>query len=197
MQNLLNPKWILIINTIPIILVSFLFFGQFTIINSLLEDNHITHWKYFGWALFVLGFLNLVYALFLIIKKRKVSILYGFIALLLYIPFIYLYYEYSDEIIPFSIPQWMVSSNFYLYIGTFLMPTLAYSLFIIVIRCTPKNKSQNALLNFGGALGIPVIMYLFFQVIFPLWQPLGYNFSTHVFLILVITGTLLFLFFLS
>ncbi|WP_299246695.1 MSEP-CTERM sorting domain-containing protein [uncultured Aquimarina sp.] len=195
MQNLLNPRWILIINTIPIVLLYFLFFGQFTIIHSLLDDIHITHWKTFGSILFLLGFLNLLYAIFLIIKKRKVSIFYAIIALLAYIPFIYVYNEYSNEIIPFSIPQWMVSSNITLYVGTFLMPTIAYSLFIIVIRLTSKNKKHNAGKNFLAAIAVPLCGYLFFQVILPLWKPVENKFSVHAFLIFLISGTLLFLFF--
>ncbi|AXT50922.1 MSEP-CTERM sorting domain-containing protein [Aquimarina sp. BL5] len=195
MQNLLNPRWILIINTVPLIILYFLFFGQFTIIHSLLEDVHITHWKTFGSTLFILGFLNLLYAIFLIIKKRKVSIFYAIIALLIYIPFIYLFNEYSDEIIPFSIPRWMVSGNITLYVGTFLMPTIAYSLFIIVIRLTSKNKKHNAWMNFLAAIAVPLCWYLFFQLILPLWQPVESNFSTHAFLIFLISGTLLFLFF--
>jgi len=195
MQNLRNPKWILLINTIPIGVLFFLFFSQYTIVHSLLEDHHITQWKTFGSILFLLGFINLLYALILIIKKRKVSVFYTIIALLTHIPFIYLFNEYSGEIIPFTIPQWMVSSNIILYVGTFLMPTLAYSLFVIVISLTPKNKKHNALVNFLAAIAVPIIWYIFFQVIFPLWKPAESNFSIHALLILLIAGTLIFLFF--
>ncbi|WP_299901440.1 hypothetical protein [uncultured Aquimarina sp.] len=141
MHNLRNPKWLLIINTLPIVLVFFLFWGQFNIVKSLLEDSHIAYWKIFGSILFILGLLNFAYTLFLIVRKRQVSAIYGWIALLVYIPFIYLYGEYADQIIPFSIPRWMISGNIVLYLGTFLMPTLFYSLLIVVLQFTPKEKS--------------------------------------------------------
>ena len=192
---MLNPRCILIINTIPISILFFLFYGQFTIIHSLLEDTHIMYWKTFGGILFIVGFLNLLYTLFLIAKKKKVSFFYGIIALLVYIPFIYIYHNYTDEIIPFSIPQWMVSSIIVMYTGTFLMPTLIYSLFIIVLRFTPKNKKHNALINFVGAIAVPISWYIFSQVILPFWKAPSDDFSMHAFLIFLIVGTILFLFF--
>jgi len=196
MRNLLNPKWVLIINTFPIIVLFFLYFGQFNIIKTLLDEESISLWKSFGWTLGVLGFVNLVYAIYLTIRKQKVSVFYGLIALLCYIPFIYLYGFHSDKIIPFSIPQWMVSGNMILYVGTFLMPTLAYSLFVLVSHFTSETKEYKAWKNFLIAIIIPVFWYLFSQIILPLWKPVDSNFGTHSLLIFLIIGTLIFLFFL-
>ena len=196
MRNLLNPKWIFIINTFPIIVLFFLYFGQFSIINTLLDEESISLWKSFGWTLGVLGFVNLVYAIYLTIRKQKVSVFYGLIALLCYIPFIYLYGFHSDKIIPFSIPQWMISGNMILYVGTFLMPTLAYSLFVLVSHFTSETKEYKAWKNFLIAIIIPIFWYLFSQIILPLWKPVDNNFGTHTLLIFIIIGTLIFLFFL-
>ncbi len=196
MRNLLNPKWLFIINTFPIITLFFLYFGQYSIIKTLLNEESISLWKTFGWTLGILGFVNLVYAIYLIIKKQKVSIFYGLIALLCYIPFIYLFCFYLDKIMPFSIPQWMISGNMIFYIGTFLMPTLAYSLFVLVYHFTSETKEHKAWKNFLIALVIPIFWYLFSQVILPLWKPVGSDFATHSLLIFIITGTLVFLFFL-
>jgi hypothetical protein len=46
------------------------------------------------------------------------------------------------------------------------------------------------------AIGIPIAGYLFTQIILPLWQPFDRDFSVHAMVILVITATLVFLFFL-
>jgi hypothetical protein len=196
MRNLLNPKWLFVINTLPLVVLFFLFFGQFNIIKTLLEDSSIQLWKSFGLSLGVLGLLNFAYATYLTFKKKSVSVWYGLIALVGYIPFIYLYGYHLDKIIPFSIPQWMVSGNIFLYVGTFLMPTLAYSLFVLVSHFTPENKEHKAWVNFLIAIGIPIAGYLFTQIILPLWQPFDRDFSVHAMLILVITATLVFLFFL-
>uniref|UniRef100_UPI00404966DB MSEP-CTERM sorting domain-containing protein n=1 Tax=Flavobacterium sp. TaxID=239 RepID=UPI00404966DB len=196
MQKLLNPKLLFIINTLPLIVLFFLFFGQFNIIKTLLKEDSIHLWKSFGLSLGMLGLLNFSYAVYLTLKKKKVSFWYGFLALLTYIPFIYLYGYHLDEIIPFSIPQWMLSGNIFLYVGTFLMPTLAYALFVLVSHFTPQNKSHKAWVNFLFAIGIPISGYLFTQIILPLWQPFDRDFSVHTMVILVITATLVFLFFL-
>ncbi len=196
MRNLLNPKWLFVINTLPLVVLFFLIFGQFNIIKTLLEESSIQLWKSFGLSLGVLGLMNFAYAVYLILKKKNVSVWFGLIALLCYIPFIYLYGYHLDKIIPFSIPQWMVSGNIFLYVGTFLMPTLAYSLFVLVSHFTPENKEHKAWANFLIAIGIPIAGYLFSQIILPLWQPFDRDFSVHAMVILVITTTLVFLFFL-
>ena len=196
MQNLLNPKWLFFVNTLPIVVLFFLFIGEYNIIKSLLDHENIKLWKTFGLTLGFLGILNFCYATLLTIKKQKVSVFYGVLALLCYIPFIYLFGFNSDKIIPFSIPQWMFSGNNILYIGTFLMPTLAYSLFVLVAHFTPETTEHKALENFLIAIIIPVSWYIFSQILLPLWKPVENKFGIHIFIIFIIIGTLIFLFFL-
>jgi len=196
MRNLLNPKWLIVLNTIPILILFFIFWGEYTIIKSLLNEESIHLWKWFGLALVILGLLNLAYGIFLILKKKLVSLYYGIIALVSYITFLYIYGNYADEIIPSSIPQWMVPDTMILYVGTFLMPTLAYSLFILVTHFTPSDKESKAWKSFLAAISIPISWYLFSQLILPFWKPVGYGFSSHALIIFIIIGTLTFLFFL-
>lgn len=196
MRNLLNPKWIFIINTFPVLVLFFLFYNQYNIIKTLLEPENIKTWKIFAGILTILSVTNFCYGLYLTLKNKQVSIFYGFIALLTYIPFIYIYGEFSREIIPWSIPRWMVSGDLIIYVGTFLMPTLVYSLFVLVAHFTSKNKEHKPWKNFVLAIVIPVFWYLFSQIILPLWQPLSYKFRHHAMVIFIIIGTLVFLFFL-
>ena len=196
MRNLLNSKWLFIINTLPIVVLFILFFGQFNVIKTLLDENSIRLWKTFALALGTLGLLNFAYAVYLTVRKQNVSVFYGIIALLCYIPFIYLYGFHLEKIIPFNIPQWMISGNMFLYAGTFLMPTLIYSLFVLVNHLTSETKEHKAWVNFLIAIAIPVLGYLFSRIGFPLWRVLDENFGIHAMLILIIVATLLFLFFL-
>lgn len=195
MKNLLNPKWIFIINTLPIVVLFLLFAGEFNIIKSLLNEENLYLWKTFGLTLGILGLLNFGYALYLSIKKQSVSIWYGVAALLLYIPFLYLYGYHIDEIFPSSIPQWMMSGNIIVYVGTFLMPTLAYSLFVLVYHFTSDAKEHQSWKNFLIAFIIPLAGYLFSQIVLPLWKPNSGIFGIHSLLIFIIVGTLVFLFF--
>ena len=196
MKNLLNPKWLFFINTLPIVVLFFLFIGEYNIIKSLLNEGNIKLWKTFGLTLGVLGIFNFGYAIWVTIKKQKVSVFYGVISLLCYIPFIYLFGFHSDKIIPFSIPQWMFSGNNILYVGTFLMPTLAYSLFVLVAHFTPDTTEHKAWNNLLIAIIIPVTWYIFSQILLPLWKPTENNFGVHLIIIFIIIGTLIFLFFL-
>jgi len=195
MRNLFNPAWIFIVNTLPMVVLFFLFYGEFNIIKSLLNQENVLIWKIFSWIFGVLGLLNFVYAFYLTIKKQNLSLWYGVLSLLLYIPLIYLYGYNADKIIPFSIPEWMISGNMILYVGTFLMPTLAYSLFILVCHFTSEAEEHKAWKNFLIAIIIPISWYLFSQIILPLWKPVDNNFGIHVLLIFIIIGVLIFLFF--
>src|SRR5690606_42092039 len=125
-------------------------------------------WNFFVFSLVIFFLLYFVYAVYLILKKKQVSVWYGLTALVCYIPFIYLYGYHLDEIFPFSIPQWMVSGNIFLYVGTFLMPTLTYSLFVLVCHFTLENKEHKAWVSFLISIGIPIVGYLFTQIILPL-----------------------------
>ncbi|MDL2223766.1 MSEP-CTERM sorting domain-containing protein [Bacteroidales bacterium OttesenSCG-928-M06] len=196
MKSLLNPRWILLINTLPIMILFFLFLGEYNIIKSLLNEENVYLWKSFGCCLGILTLLNAVYAVYAILKKRKVSIFYACAALLTFIPFIYLYVNHASEIIPSDIPQWMTSENLLLYVGTFLMPTLAYAILVLVVHFTPESKNHAAWKSFLMSIAIPILWYVFFQVITPLWQPIDSNYSEHVFIIFIIISTLLFLLFL-
>ncbi|MEH0154094.1 MSEP-CTERM sorting domain-containing protein [Limibacter armeniacum] len=196
MRNLLNPKWILIINTLPIVILFLILYGEFQIIKSLLSEENITLWKTFGLTLGVLGLLNFGYATYLILKQQSISFYYAIFALLSHLPFIYLYAFHLQEIIPSSIPDWMIPGSMVIYVGTFLMPTLAYALFILVTHFTPVDQGLKAKKSFYMAIMIPIVWYVFAQVILPLWQPTESFFNIHVILILLIAGTLAFLFFL-
>lgn len=196
MKNFLNPKWLIAINTIPLAILLLIFIGEYRIISSILSDESIKLWKIFGFTLTLLAVVNFIYAVFLINKNKNVSPIYGVIALFSYIPYLYMYGMYSNKIIPFSVPQWMVSDDITVYAGTFLMPTLIYALFIMVIYLTSADKPHKAWKNFLAAVAIPASWYLFIQLILPLWRPYGSGFSEHVIIILVILLTLAFLFFL-
>ncbi len=196
MRNLLNPKWLFIINTLPVAALFFLCFDQFNVIKTLLNEESIQLWKNAGLTLGILSLLNLGYTIYLTVGKKNISVWYGFVALLCYIPFIYVCGFYSDKILPFSIPQWMISGNPFIYAVTFLMPTLAYSLFVLVVHFTAVEKEPKAWSNFVIAISIPAFGYFFSQIGSSLWRVLYGTFGDHMLLILVITATLAFLFFL-
>lgn len=194
MRNIFDPRWLFIINTFPLAILFFIFWGQFEIIKSLLNSHSITYWKIFGISLGFLGLMNFSYALYLTLKQRAVSYLYAILALFLYILFLYFYAFYSNSFIPSSVPRWMVAENILIYAGTFIMPTLAYSVLLLISHFTPPEKNHKPLMSFLLAISIPFLSYLFLQVVLPLSKNVPEKYFTHALLVTMIGITLVFLF---
>ncbi|MCL2441663.1 MAG: MSEP-CTERM sorting domain-containing protein [Treponema sp.] len=198
MKNLTNPKWLLIINTLPIIILFVLLLGQFNIIKSLLDKESIHYWKVFSLSLGLLGAASLIYTIYNIIKKHNVSFIYALTSIISFVTFLYFYYFYSFEMFPPHIPLWMIDSNTFFFAGTFLMPVIAYSIMILVLHFSAGEKRYKSWINFLIAILIPLSVYLFSQIILPLLRnnysnPFFYNFL----LIILISATLIFFFFLT
>ncbi len=196
MKNLLNPKWLIIIHLVPVILLFSIFYSEFQIIKTLLSEESILLWYRFGITLFVLTIIHLIYTVTTILRHKEISVIYAFSSLIIYTTFLYTYNSYSSDIIPWNIPRWMFSGNLIRYTGTFLMPTLAHSLFVIVIKFTSKEKEHKAWVSFLLSLSIPLIAYLFVQISLPLWKHVDYKFEQHIIIIASIIAVILFLFFL-
>lgn len=196
MKSLSNPKCLLIVNTAPLVLLLFLLRGQFQIIHSLLDTDSITRWIETGWIIAGLGIVNIIYTVISITFKERVHVFYAIATLIGYITFIYMHLNHIGEFIPASIPRWMKSSTIELYPATFLMPTLLYSLFILITNFTKEIESKKPWFNFLLAAAVPISWYLGSLLIFPLWQKISYNFSQHLMIILSIIGVVIFIFFL-
>ncbi|MEM6298937.1 MAG: MSEP-CTERM sorting domain-containing protein, partial [Bacteroidota bacterium] len=196
MKNLLNPKWIFIVHTLPVVLLSLIFFGEYQIIHTLLDEESLGLWRILGVGLMGLIFVNFAYGLFRFLRGERVSIAYAILALPLHIGFIYWYFGNLDQIIPWTIPRWMIAGDFPIYVGTFLMPSLAYCLFVLVTWLTPKEKEHKVWKSFGLAIAVPINWYIFGTIILPLWRNVDFRFSEHVFIVLFIVSTLVFIFFL-
>jgi len=202
MKNITNPKWLFIVNTLPIITLFILYTGQLNIIKSLLTGKSLRYWLIFGIILGVMGIANLLYGVFLVIKKKNIHIIYPFAAFLCYIPFIYYLNRNIDNIIPFfDIPVWMIDEKFYLYAATFLMPTLAYSLLIIVSYFTSRDRQYKAWINFLIAICIPVFVYLLFNffLLFGKFNNLNFYYSgimqdINIFILIILVIIFLFFF---
>jgi len=197
MKNLLNPKWLFVINTCPIVILFLISYGDFMIIRSLLSPETIFIWEKFSLALASIAVFNFCYALFLIIKKKDVSPWFGLLALMAYLSFLYQYALNAQNIIPENIPGWMISGDPLLHTGTFLMPTLAYSLLIMVVHMTPQHENKKAWKNFLSAISVPAVWYLFFEFVLPLSKIPDTGFSLHAVIVSLITGTVIFFFFLA
>ncbi|MBK5723040.1 MSEP-CTERM sorting domain-containing protein [Dysgonomonas sp. Marseille-P4677] len=195
MKKLLNPKWILLINTLPIVLLLFLEWSEFEIIKSLLQEESIYLWKIFTITIIVMAICNAGYAVVQMIRRKRIDIVYCIISLIAYISFIYTYYGNANDIIPFSIPDWMISGNLFMYVGICLMPTLIHAIFASVIILTPHANKQKAWQNIAVAVSIPFLFYILVMVVLPIWDGIDLGIE-NLFLIFTAIATVLFIFFL-
>jgi len=197
MKNLLNPKWLLLINSLPILAVLFIFWGEYQVLQSILSPENKTNWHFFGAALALLGIANLVYTLVAINQKLEVSAAYAFSSLLIYSSYLYSYSFYYDDIIPFTVPRWMLQDSPILYLGTFVMPTLAYALLVVVVQSAKKVRENTQVWNnILYAFLIPLAWYLFFQILMPFWT-IGSHSGQHIIVIGFIISAISFLFFIA
>jgi hypothetical protein len=202
MQTLLNPRWLLVVNTLPVALLFFLYYGAYQLISTLLEPYNIATWIEVGSSLAVLWACNLVYSIFAIVQKRQVSIVYAITAIFTYITFLYLYDMRSNDIIPSSIPAWMLPNNMLLYVGTFIMPTLAHALLTLVVHSanhtaemTEEGKKNSTLQAILSIVLPPLLWFLFITVIVPFWKPFGErNIDMHIITVMAIVLAVVFLF---
>lgn len=160
MEKLNNPKWLFIVNTLPISILSFLFYGKYAIINSLLEKENIYYWKTCGLLLAALWLLNLIHGVYLTFKKKTVSVLSAIITFFTHLSFLVYYIDHSNDLIPFSIPNWMISDDSIMIALTFLMPTLYYSLLIVATKKSSIKAANNPITNILAAISTPLISWI-------------------------------------
>ncbi|MCB2377868.1 MSEP-CTERM sorting domain-containing protein [Hymenobacter sp. BT635] len=166
MRNLLNPKWLLLLNTLPLVLLAALCYGEFTVVQSLIPPQSLELWRWFGLTLAVLGVSTLGYAVVQIRRGESVGKVYSIVALLAYSAFLLLYLKYDNQILPREVPRWMVPTELLLYVATFVMPTLAHALFTLVVQFTPPGRTHGAGINFLLAFVGPLAWYILLLVPF-------------------------------
>ena len=196
MNALLNPKWLLLVNTLPLLILAFLLNNQFKLIGSLLKPDEIHIWTSMAVLMMALGSLTIISGIYYHVKRQGLTLGYALITLISYISFLYYYSMNLSRLIPFHIPDWMLMDEISLYLGSFLMPTMAHALFVIVARLTHEINDVSAIKNFLMALSIPFSWYLFLQLALPLWKLGSGEFISHLYAVLLISSTVVFLFFL-
>jgi hypothetical protein len=158
MRNSLNSNWLLLVNTGPLLLLAFLCYGEFSVIHTLLKPESVALWQQYGLALLGLGGANLAYLLWCRAGGWELSTGYGVATLLAYSLWLGLYTYHNEEILPHdgSVPRWMVPTDILVYAWTFVMPTLAHALLVLVVQTTPLDEQPSAAATIGLAVAVPV-----------------------------------------
>jgi hypothetical protein len=195
MRNILNPRWLILVNTIPLAILFGMYVGIYQIISTLLAEENRTVWWEMGMVLAVLWAINWGYTLYLSFKKREIQLWYAIFALFAYTIFFLQYAENERMLIPWNVPRWMLPNTMWDYVGTFLMPLLFHALMVIVVRLTSSYSNSLAIKNLAAALAMPLGWYMFMMVVAPILRGVAYNkIAEHVFIIFSVTLAALFLF---
>ncbi|MFK8163387.1 MAG: MSEP-CTERM sorting domain-containing protein [Lewinella sp.] len=197
MNTLTNPRWLFAVNTLPLLIFSFLAYRQYTLIESLLEAGSKQEWTVFAvlTALIIASVVGV--AVWLDTAKKKIPV--AFLAGLFIVSVAYLAYGmyHMDQLVPWSIPRWLGGEDLVLYFITFVMPTLGYCLLGSVHYATPEAEQRLIWPNFLGAIAIPLVVYLLGTVVMPLLRGINVrDISEHLFVVFFIISTVSFLFFL-
>jgi hypothetical protein len=196
MKFLLHPKWIVFVTIIPSILLILVFWGDFKVIHPLLNSETKNRWLTFGFSFGFMTAFQIAFIIYALLKKQKITLFWALGTLLFYLIYLYAFSYNFDLLIPRSIPNWMLTGNLLLYTGTFLMPTMAFALFILVTLSVPENQNLNPWSNVLYAILFPMVAFVFFFIIAPFWKTVNQGFGIHSLLIIVIATIILFLFFL-
>lgn len=164
MRNLLTPKWILLLNTGPLLLLAALCYGEFTVIHTLLPAESVAMWQRLALVLGLLGTATLGYAAWAWRRGRSLSIWYAGAALLAYAAFLTWYTYNNALVLPRAVPRWMVPTDILVYVWTFLMPTLAHALLVLVVRSVPDARPRSAVPSLALAVGVPMAAWMLLGV---------------------------------
>ncbi|MDJ0364074.1 MSEP-CTERM sorting domain-containing protein [Hymenobacter sp. H14-R3] len=156
MHNLLNAKWLLLLNTLPLLLLAALGYGEFSVIETLLPAASVAVWQQLALGLAALGGATLLHAAWQWRRGLPLSSRYAGAALVAYVAYLAWYTSSSEVVLPRDIPRWMVPTDLLVYVWTFLMPTLAHALLVLVVRSVPAARPQSVLPSLGLAVAIPV-----------------------------------------
>lgn len=196
MRNFINPRWIFLIHTLPVVFLLITLTAQLSVVESMIPGSSKLLFYRFAAVLGLITLGNILYGIYAIRKRIKLSILYGVVNLLVHISFLYVYALYYDNLIPVSIPRWMFSQEILIYVGTFLMPTMAHSLMVIILNVHNEYKADALWKNLIAGIAIPAGFYVFFNLLSPLWRGYESNAGRHFIIILFVLGTVLFIYFL-
>ena len=165
MDSLRTPKWIFLASTAPLLVYLLVCAGEYSVVHTLLPAASVGEWQAFGGALALLGLGGAGYAGWQLARRQPVGGWYSVAALLAFSLWLCLLTTHADELLPRSVPAWMVPTNPILMAWTFLMPTLAHAMLALVARFTPDDRPYQAAPNILFAVVVPMGWALVFEVL--------------------------------
>lgn len=170
MKNLLHPRWLFLINTLPVAIFLILSGLDFSIVRTLLEKDALIIWGIFGGVLMLLSAGTFIYAMKTAYKNEEISNLYAVSALTTHVIYAVVYLFYFGETLQ-DVPRWMISPDSQIYVVTFLMPTIIHALFVLMLQINKESEKKSIWwLDLLLAISIPFAVFIFLQIGMPFWD---------------------------
>jgi len=153
--------------TLPQVLLLLVFYSQYTLLRSQLDETEIHMWHLFATILGVLVVSTLATGVRCIKRQKPLPATYAIFTLLAYSAYLVTYYLFESEIFPRSIPNWVLSEDSHFYTVTLLMPALAHGVFILVAHLTRPEDDPSIVASIMGGIFVPgglVVLGLFMLV---------------------------------
>ncbi|MBJ6110304.1 MSEP-CTERM sorting domain-containing protein [Hymenobacter sp. BT523] len=166
MHSLRNPKWLFLTNTFPTAVLLLLCSGEFAVVHTLLPASSVALWQAYGLALLAMGVVAACYAGTQLARQRPLGGWFSVAVLVGYSLWLCLLTVESNKLLPpGAVPRWMLPTEPLLMAWTFLMPTLAYAMLVLVARFTPDDQPHSAAPNILLAVVTPFGWWLVFSVV--------------------------------
>ncbi|WP_196886486.1 MSEP-CTERM sorting domain-containing protein [Aureivirga sp. CE67] len=197
MKNFLNPKWMLIISTLPVLILAIICYNQFELITPYLDEKAKENWNYLFIFLGSVSIIALVHSIFLITKKKLISLKFTIIHFITFAAFFIFFIKNMSSYSSWRVPRWLTNTdNIFQYVGTFIIPTLIYLMICGIKILTPEHKKHNALVNMGIAVAIPISWYIVVNVISSFWKFRSNEIIENIGILLFVISVIAFFFFL-
>ncbi|GAA4365508.1 hypothetical protein GCM10023185_35810 [Hymenobacter saemangeumensis] len=197
MHSLRKPHWVFLVSSLPVLLFTLLCYGEFSIIHTLLPPASLALWKLYGLALGVLALGTALAGWLALARRQPLGLAFSVVQMLAYSLLLCMLTYHTDELLPRSIPRWMVPTDLTLIAWTFIMPTVAHAVLGLVARFTPDGQPQQVAPNLGLAVAVPGSWFIIYLVLSQAASAVRWNGAAAVIMVAVLVlSTLSFFFFL-
>lgn len=195
MKNILKPYWLLLGVSMPQLIIFGIFGWIYYIINSELTEENIKLWLIFGCTLGILVVSFTAYGIIKMLSRKDLNAKTGIVLFLTYIPYLYLFAVSSSDIIPSSVPNWMLFGiDPFWSVVTLVMPSMVVAMLICLYWLTPLKI--NLIFNKENlpVLFIPAVWFILFTCLVPLIHVPFASVFDHLTAMMFVIGTVIFLF---
>lgn len=192
MRPSLDPRGILLAHTLPALLLFYLLGQLFGYIRPALDAEALQLWRTYAVWLGIGTLSATVYATWCIVNKRPIHFIYGLLVFASYVPLLWWSMDQASALFPSDVPFWMVPDETRLYAIRILSVSLLHALIVLVGASLPSGEKGKPVRDLLIAVAIPLLSYLFVQVVHPFDH--GIDFEKHTWIVVMVVLVVAFLF---